>query len=254
MQVIWSPASFASGALVLMSLDNAAIQQFSWAYMLWPSLLLCLGVMLPISAATNWLRRNRQFDWPGSSNPAVTMRQKEKEYNTQQQKKADLLQRHAAMMLTDRVFVPLTQQLAAQMRGTVFRLAGLSKAIADYQKKQSLEKQWKLWQKQDTSDQDSGNVSRCGPVANTDGSLSKRPWKEHDRRLVSEVARRQIKSFGRMPASDVLHTTVTFDESPRHLVTSTFQARLSVLPAIMICSTLETEQFTLLSTSSKPAL
>jgi hypothetical protein len=66
------------GALVLMAMDNKAIQAMGYSYMLWPSLLLCLAFMLPVSAATNWLRRNRQFDWPGTSGPASSWHEKQR--------------------------------------------------------------------------------------------------------------------------------------------------------------------------------
>lgn len=34
------------------------------AFVLWPSLLLSLLVLLPLSWATTWLKRNARFDWP----------------------------------------------------------------------------------------------------------------------------------------------------------------------------------------------
>lgn len=185
----------AAGALVLMSMDNAAIQQMQWGFMLWPSLLLCLGVLLPVGAVTNWLRRNRQFDWPGSSNPAVTLEQKQREYQEQQRKKADMLQRHAAMMLSDRILKPqAAAQLSAGLKGTVFRLSGLAKAVLQYQQKQKLEQQWKQQQKPEPDQQapaeassDASNAGRfASPAAAAlDATLRRRLNGEADRKLVS---------------------------------------------------------------------
>ncbi|WIA27988.1 hypothetical protein OEZ86_010578 [Tetradesmus obliquus] len=111
------------GALVLMAMGDSSIQHFGWLYMLWPSLLLCLGVMLPISAATNWLRRNRQFDWPGSgAAAAATLHQKQQEWQQQQQKKDEMMQRHAAVMLSDRLLLPSQKQLSSKFVGALQRM------------------------------------------------------------------------------------------------------------------------------------
>lgn len=45
-------------------MDSAAIQSMHWSFMLWPSLLLTLAVLLPLSAACNWLKRNVRFSLP----------------------------------------------------------------------------------------------------------------------------------------------------------------------------------------------
>lgn len=86
-----------------MAMDNAAIQQMSWAYCLYPSLALSLAVLLPISAATNWLRRNYVFDAPlltthGSG--AATLRQKVREWQQQQAaKQAAVVRQYRALEL-----------------------------------------------------------------------------------------------------------------------------------------------------------
>ncbi|KAG2493875.1 hypothetical protein HYH03_007813 [Edaphochlamys debaryana] len=54
------------GALVLMAVDSAAIQRMDWWFMLYPSLTFTLGVLLPIGATVNWLKRNVKFDWPAA--------------------------------------------------------------------------------------------------------------------------------------------------------------------------------------------
>jgi hypothetical protein len=112
-----------SGALVLMAMGDSSIQHFGWLYMLWPSLLLCLGLMLPISAATNWLRRNRQFDWPGSGTAAAaSLHQKQQEWQQQQQKKDELMQRHAAVMLSDRLLLPSQKELSGKFVSALQRM------------------------------------------------------------------------------------------------------------------------------------
>jgi hypothetical protein len=113
-----------SGALVLMAMGDSSIQHFGWLFMLWPSLLLCLGVMLPISAATNWLRRNRQFDWPGSGTAAAaSLHQKQQEWQQQQQQKKDeLMQRHAAVMLSDRLLLPSQKELSGKFVSALQRM------------------------------------------------------------------------------------------------------------------------------------
>lgn len=45
-----------------MAMDNAVIQRMQWAYMLWPSLMVTLGVLLPLSATCSWLKRTVRFD------------------------------------------------------------------------------------------------------------------------------------------------------------------------------------------------
>jgi hypothetical protein len=47
-----------------MSMDSAVIQSMGHAFMLWPSLLVTLFLLLPLSAACNWLKRSVVFDWP----------------------------------------------------------------------------------------------------------------------------------------------------------------------------------------------
>jgi hypothetical protein len=106
-----------------MAMGDSSIQHFGWLYMLWPSLLLCLAVMLPISAATNWLRRNRQFDWPGSGTAAAaSLHQKQQEWQQQQQKKDEMMQRHAAVMLSDRLLLPSQKELSSKFVGALQRM------------------------------------------------------------------------------------------------------------------------------------
>ncbi|KAI8462329.1 MAG: HPP family-domain-containing protein [Monoraphidium minutum] len=57
------------GALVLLAMDNKAVQALEWGYLLWPSLLLSLGVVMPLAYATNALKRAAAFDWPGAGAP-----------------------------------------------------------------------------------------------------------------------------------------------------------------------------------------
>eukprot|EP00775_Hariotina_reticulata_P005685 gene5685-5923_t len=80
------------GALVLMAMDNKSIQAIGYSYLLWPSLLLCLAVMLPISAITNWLRRNRQFDWPGTSRTASSLHVEQRQWAHEQKQRGLVLQ------------------------------------------------------------------------------------------------------------------------------------------------------------------
>lgn len=49
------------GALVLMLMDNAMVQSLQWWYLLYPSLIVTLLVLMPLSAVTCWLRRNCRF-------------------------------------------------------------------------------------------------------------------------------------------------------------------------------------------------
>jgi hypothetical protein len=46
-------------------MDSAAVQQMQSAFLLWPSLVLTCSLLLPLSAACCWLKRNKKFDWPG---------------------------------------------------------------------------------------------------------------------------------------------------------------------------------------------
>lgn len=125
-----------AGALVLMAMGDSTIQQFGWLYMLWPSLLLCLAVMLPISAATNWLRRNRQFDWPGSAAAASSLHKKQQEWQQQQQQKKDqLMQRSAAIVLSDRM--TLHRQVPMSSRF----IAALQRMLEAQHRQQTLEQQ-----------------------------------------------------------------------------------------------------------------
>ncbi|KAF6252907.1 HPP family-domain-containing protein [Scenedesmus sp. NREL 46B-D3] len=128
------------GALVLIAMGESSIQQFGWLYMLWPSLVLCLGVMLPISAATNWLRRNRQFDWPGSGTAAAaSLHRKQQEWQNQQQqrqKKDVLLQRHAAAMLTDRLLQPGQKELNSNFVSALQRMLDAQAARQAQQQQQ----------------------------------------------------------------------------------------------------------------------
>jgi len=105
-----------------MAMDNAAIQQMSWAYLLWPSLALSLGVLLPISAAANWLRRNYQFDAPWTEAGAATLQQKVREWQQQQAaKQAAVLRQYRALEI-DRGFAG-QQALHEELHSPAARLA-----------------------------------------------------------------------------------------------------------------------------------
>lgn len=91
-----------AGALVLMAMDNAAIQHMSWAYVLWPSLAVSLAVLLPISAFTNYLRRNYQFDAPWSAPGAASLQQKILTFQQQQAAKQAAMLRHWTVLELDR--------------------------------------------------------------------------------------------------------------------------------------------------------
>ncbi|KAJ9504900.1 hypothetical protein QJQ45_021296 [Haematococcus lacustris] len=60
------------GALVLMAMDSRAIQSMQAWFLVYPSLAWTLALLLPLGAATNWLKRNVQFQWPSHSSPAPT--------------------------------------------------------------------------------------------------------------------------------------------------------------------------------------
>lgn len=88
---------------MLMAMDNAAIQQMSWAYLLYPSLLLSVCLLLPMAAATNWLRRNYQFDAPWAAGPgAATLQQKAREFQQQQAAKQAAVVRQWRALELDR--------------------------------------------------------------------------------------------------------------------------------------------------------
>jgi hypothetical protein len=93
------------GALVLLAMDSAAVQAMHWAWLLWPSLALSLGLLLPLSAATNWLRRSVQFDAPwaaAASAAAATLAQKQAEYAAQRDAKQAAMLRHFVALELDR--------------------------------------------------------------------------------------------------------------------------------------------------------
>ncbi|GFR49171.1 hypothetical protein Agub_g11193, partial [Astrephomene gubernaculifera] len=52
------------GALVLMAVDSAPIQNMDWWFMLYPSLVVTAAVLLPLSLACNWLKAHARFDFP----------------------------------------------------------------------------------------------------------------------------------------------------------------------------------------------
>ncbi|KAL6759055.1 HPP family-domain-containing protein [Haematococcus lacustris] len=60
------------GALVLMAMDSRAIQSMQAWFLVYPSLAWTLALLLPLGAATNWLKRNVQFQWPSHSSLAPT--------------------------------------------------------------------------------------------------------------------------------------------------------------------------------------
>ncbi len=45
-----------------MLMDSRVIQDMHWWYVLYPSFTITLAILLPISAATCWLRRHLRFD------------------------------------------------------------------------------------------------------------------------------------------------------------------------------------------------
>jgi hypothetical protein len=84
-------------------MDNTAIQQMSWAYLLYPSLLLSVCLLLPIAAVTNWLRRNYQFDAPWAAEPgAATLQQKARDFQQQQAAKQAAVVRQWRALELDR--------------------------------------------------------------------------------------------------------------------------------------------------------
>lgn len=119
------------GALALLTMDSAVIQQFGVGSLLWPSLTLCLCVLLPISAITCWLRRNWQFDWHSTGRQTaprpVTLGQKQQEWETAQaNQRAVLLQRSLDAVERDRMVLSQTP-LEERIRRTIAGLAGLSR-------------------------------------------------------------------------------------------------------------------------------
>ena len=52
-----------AGALVLLVVDSSVIHTSMGAwFLLYPSLVFCFAVMLPIGFLTNWLKKNWRFD------------------------------------------------------------------------------------------------------------------------------------------------------------------------------------------------
>lgn len=112
-----------------MAMDNAAIQQMSWAYLLYPSLLLSVCVLLPMAAATNWLRRNYQFDAPWAEGPgAATLQQKARQFQQQQAAKQAAVVRQWRALELDRGGGG-QQALHQELHSPLARLARLLRPI-----------------------------------------------------------------------------------------------------------------------------
>jgi hypothetical protein len=114
--------------LVLMAMDNAAVQHMSWTYLLYPSLALSLGVLLPISAATNWLRRNYQFDAPWTAPGAATLQQKVLEWQQQQAAKQAAVLRQFRALELDRGH-STTHMLHTELHSPLARIGRLLRPI-----------------------------------------------------------------------------------------------------------------------------
>jgi uncharacterized membrane protein YgcG len=87
-----------------MAMDNAAIQAMSWSYLLWPSLAISVGLLLPLSAAVNWLRRSCQFDapWAAPDSGPATLQQKAADFQAQQAAKHKAVLRQYMALELDR--------------------------------------------------------------------------------------------------------------------------------------------------------
>jgi hypothetical protein len=138
-----------------MAMDNAAIQRMSWAYVLWPSLAISLAVLLPISAFTNYLRRNYQFDAPWSAPGAASLQQKILTFQQQQAAKQAAMLRHWTVLELDRgsgrqqaLHLELHSPLArlARVLSPILQLLRFPKPVPNTQKqKQRQQQQQRRW-------------------------------------------------------------------------------------------------------------
>jgi hypothetical protein len=139
-------------------MDNVAIQRMSWSYLLWPSLALSLTVLLPISAATNWLRRNYQFDAPWTEAGAASLQQKVQQFQQQQvTKQAALLRQWHALEL-DRGLGG-RQSLHGELHSPLARLARICRPILQLISFPKVSSQQQLQQQRQQPQQGQGVVT-----------------------------------------------------------------------------------------------